>query len=92
MYKEDNNLVPQTTTDMFQLTTGVHNYNTRSTAARNYYVHNANLMKTRKAITYAGSVAWNKLPNAIKEAQSLNIFKAKLRAYLLEHNEAQIYL
>ena len=62
MYKVDNNLVPETTTDMFQLTTEI--YNTRSTTARNYYVPNANLMKTRKAITYAGSVTWNKLPNA----------------------------
>ena len=78
MYKVDSNLVPETTTDMFQLTTEVHNYNTQSTAAGNYYVHNANLMKTRKAITYAGFVAWNKLPDAIKEAQSLNVFKAKL--------------
>ena len=92
MYKVDNNLVPETTTDMFQLTAEVRNYNTRSTAARNYYVHNANLMKTKKAVTYAGSVAWNKLPHAIKEAQSLNVFKARLKAYLLENNEAHIYL
>ena len=92
MYKVANNLVPETTTDMFQLTTEVHNYNTRSTAARNYYVHNANLMKTKKGVTYAGSVAWNKLPNAIKETQSLNVFKARLKAYLLESNEAHIYL
>ena len=49
-------------------------------------------MKTRKAVTYAGSVAWNKLPNAIKEAQSLNVFTARLKAYLLENNEAHIYL
>ena len=92
MYKVDNNLVLETTTGMFQLTADVHNYNTQATAARNYYVHNANLMKTRKAVTYAGSVAWNKLPNAIKEAQSLNVFKATLKAYLLENNEAHIYL
>ena len=49
MYKVDHNLVPDATTDMFQLTTEVHNYNIRSTAARNYYVHDAKLMKTRKA-------------------------------------------
>ena len=77
---------------MFQLSTEVHNCNTRSTAARNYHVHNAKLMKTRKVITYGGSVAWNKLPNAIKEAQSLNVFKAKLTAYLLKNDEAHIYL
>ena len=92
MYKVYNNLVPKTTTDMFQLTAEVHNYNTRPTAAKNYNVHNANLMKTRKAVTYAGSVAWNKLPDAIKEAQSLNVFKARLKAYLLKNNEAHIYL
>ena len=94
MYKVDNNLVPETTTDMFQLTIEVHNYNTRSTVpARSYYVHNANLMKTRKVITCVGSVAWNKLPNAVKEAQLLNVFKkAKLKAYLLENDEAHIYL
>ena len=92
MYKVVNNVVPETATDMFQLTTEVHNYNTRFAAARNYYVHNANLMKTRKAITYAGSVAWNKLPNAIKEAKSLNVFKAKLKEYLLENDEAHNYL
>ena len=55
-------------------------------------VHNANLMKTRKAITYPRSVAWNKLTDAIKEAQSLNVFKAKLKAYLVENNEAHIDL
>ena len=47
-------------------------------------------MKTRKAITYAGSMAWNKLPNAIKEAQLLNVFKTKLKVYLLENDEAHI--
>ena len=92
MYKVDNNPVPKTMTDMFQLTAQVHNYNTRSTAARSYYVHNANLLKTRKAVTYAGSVACNKLPDVIKEAQSLKVFKARLKAYLLENNEAHIYL
>ena len=92
MYKVENNLVPETMTDVFQLATEVRNYNNQSTAARNYYVHNLNFIKTRKAVTYAGSVAWNKLPNAIKEAQSLNIFKTKLKAYLLENNEAHIYL
>ena len=75
---------------MFQLTTEVHNYKTKSITARNYYVHNVNLMKTRKAVTYAGSVALNKLPNALKEAQSLNVFKTKLKAYLLNDDEAHI--
>ena len=92
MYKVDSNLIPETMTDMFQLTTEVHNYNTWSTAARNYYVHNANLMKTREAVGFAGSVPWNTFPNAIKEAQSLNAFKARLKAYLFENNEAYIYL
>ena len=90
MYKVDNNLVPETTTDMFQLATEFH-YSTRSTAARNHYLRNVNLMITWKAITYAGSVAWNKLRNAIKEAHSLNVFIAKLKEYLLEYDEAHIY-
>ena len=49
-------------------------------------------MIIRKAITYAGSAAWKKLPNAIKEAQSLIVFKAKMKEYLLENEEAHIYL
>ena len=61
----------------------VYNYDTQSIAARNYYVHNANLMKTRKASTYAGSVARNKVPNAIKEAQSLNVFKQSWKSISL---------
>ena len=92
MHKVDSNLVSETATDMFQSTTEVHNYDTRSTAGGNYYVHNMNLMKTRKAVNYAGSVSWNKLPNAIKEAQSLNLFKTKLKAYLLNNDGAHVYL
>ena len=33
----------------------------------------------KKAFSYRGAVAWNNLPTAIKNSESINIFKAKLK-------------
>ena len=37
------------------------------------------LKHLKKAFSYKGAVAWNNLPTAIKNSESINIFKAKLK-------------
>ena len=43
-------------------------------------------MAEERSLKYAGSKLWNKIPYEIINANSLNSFKIKLNAYLLEQD------
>ena len=38
---------------------------------------------TKNSLIYLGPILWNNLPKQIKDCSSLNIFKSKLKDYLL---------
>ena len=38
---------------------------------------------TRKSFSYQGAKVWNDIPNNIRDAESISIFKKQLRNYLL---------
>ena len=62
---------------MSEKITDIHHWETRSADAGGFYVHGTNLSKTQKSKTYTGSAVWKKIPNQIKEAQSLTRFQVK---------------
>ena len=55
---------------------------TRALTAGNLVVPNARTNQGRKCIQICGSLKWNSLPVALKDAKSLNIFK---NLYLKDH-------
>ena len=59
-----------------------HSYDTRS----NNQVHDPfpRLVSTQRSIGHVGPKIWNELPVDIRESSSLNMFKNKLKNFLLE--------
>lgn len=59
-----------------------HNRNTRN---RDLLVATRRtLTKTQHAVTFSGPREWNRLPADIRNSRTLKVFKASLKAYLLE--------
>lgn len=70
--------------DLFLSNSEIHNINTRF----NYNLHlpTTNLTLVQKGVLYSGSRIYNQLPTYIKDLSTdLKRYKAKLRAFLLEH-------
>ena len=77
MYKVRHEMAPSTSS-MFQKTNEVHEYHTRQ-AKHDFLAPMPKTNYLKKAFSYRGAVAWNNLPTAIKNSESINIFKAKLK-------------
>jgi len=54
----------------------------RSENTTNYCLPRLRTKFGERALSYAGSAAWNKLPQNIRASASLNIFKRKLKTHL----------
>ena len=67
----------------------VHSYNTRSANKGNLQIPLTNLSAGNKAIAVSGAKVWNNIPNGIKQAQSLDIFKKELKEYLIKTQDTR---
>ena len=82
IYKTQNNLIPCEINDYFVSTSEVHSYQTRSSTNRNFYLPRAKTVNLGKSTYYSASKLWNDIPKNIRDAQSLDCFKDKLKTYL----------
>ena len=81
-YKAITGLTPSYLANLFTKTTDRNiDINLRNTA-NDLYIHRMTTSKGQKAISYRGDKAWNQLSLDIKEANSLNSFKCKLKHHL----------
>ena len=76
MYKVHNKIVPNPIIALFSKTETIHKYNT-------YFLKRTNLDKGERGISVAAVKVWNDLPASIKDFESLEIFKSKLKHLLL---------
>ena len=60
----------------------VHDYNTRSSENRNFYVPKCNKELCKRSFAYQGSTLRNDLPDEVKESGSLECFKLNYRFYV----------
>jgi len=60
----------------------VHHYNTRQ--KDDFHTNVVQSEMGKRAVKYKGSKLWNNLPTELKEIQSLQSFKYKLRNHLLQ--------
>ena len=81
MYSVYNTLMPKVIINMFCLTNTVHSHYTRNHA--NFYQPRINSNIRKFTITSYGPSVWNSLPDAIKNAASIVVFKMKVKTYLL---------
>ena len=84
MCRVANNLAPETISDMYQVANHVHNYNTRYASDGNFYLNQPNTTKGQRSTTFYGTRVWSRVPDTIKEAQSLVLSKTQLKEYLLD--------
>ena len=78
MYKVRHEMAPSSLSNMFQKTNEVHEHQTRQ-AKHDFLPPKPKTNYLKKAFSYRGAVAWNNLPSEIKNSESVNIFKAKLK-------------
>ena len=64
--------------NMFQKTNEVHEHRTKQ-AKHDFLPPKPKTNYLKKAFSYRGAVAWNNLPSEIKNSETVNIFKAKLK-------------
>ena len=83
VYKSRNQQVPSTSVT-FQNFEVSHHFNTRLAASGGYTLPRCARNFGQRSITYQGMKLWNTLPNEIKEAQSVEVFKQKVKDYLFE--------
>ena len=89
MYKTQKGLAPDVFYDLYHSVTELHSYNTRSTNNGNLQIPLTNLRAGDKAISVSGARIWN-IPNSVKQAQSLDVFKRELKEYLIKSHQALI--
>ena len=77
IYKSLNNLAPSYIKDLFQLNSEVHSYPLRSTNSNKLYMHKPKTEIFRKSLTYSGPAIWNSLPDDVRNANSLTLFKTR---------------
>jgi ribosomal protein L33 len=79
IYKIKKSLAPNYLSQKLITFESVHSYPTRNKS--NFYVTTKNKKSTEKSLFHKGLLDFNDLPQEIKNAQSLNMFKNRLRVY-----------
>ena len=90
MNKTQKGLAPDVFYDLYHSVTELHSYNTRSADNGNLQIPLTNLRAGEKAISVSGARIWNNIPNRVKQAQSLDVFKRELKEYLIKSQQALI--
>ena len=90
MYKTQKGLALDGFYDLNHSVTEIHSYNARSADKENMQILLTNLRVDDKAISVSGAGVWNNIPDGIKQAQSLDIFKRELKEYLIKSQQALI--
>ena len=84
VYKSLNGLSPSPFLNYFQLSNTVHNHETRQAAGGNIFQSIRNtFLYGRRSIEYCGAKLWNSIPTFIKMSVTFNIFKSKLKKFLI---------
>ena len=88
VFKCLNDLAPHYLSDLFVYVCDVHNRVTRQTNIGDLYVFNATTAYIQKSLQYSGSLLWNRLPQHIRNATNLNIFKRLCKSWLLSQRDS----
>ena len=78
-YKATTSLAPSYLSNLFTKNTDRNIDNNLRNAANDLYIPRMTTSKGQQVISYRGAKTWNKLSSDIKEANSLNSFKCKLK-------------
>ena len=82
-YKHSKHQLPDTLSSYFNAITLPHEYNTRSKSNKNLFLPRKNLNYGQFGVQYAAARNWNEIPLEIKNSSSYNIFKKKIKSFLI---------
>ena len=72
-----NNSAPSNLSDMLTLSHQIHNHNTRSSAAGNYYINRSKLNQHKNSFSKIGCKIWNGIPGKLRNFPK-HILKKKI--------------
>ena len=81
MFNYNNNLLPSAFKDLFVQNRSFHNYPTRH--SRDFHLPLLRTVSAQRTFFYEGPKFWNSLSDDIKYSPTLNVFKKKLKTFLL---------
>ena len=89
MYKMINGLAATNAIalDLFQPAEKAHPYETRSNVNGKFKIAKTSTKKADTAFSNCGAKIWNEIPAEIRELQSFDSFKTKVKAYMLSQHE-----
>ena len=82
MYKYQNRLLPSIFLDLFQTSSQIHNYNTRSATSLRPRKCRTNIKQF--SVLFQGPQIWNALPSTLTSSTSLFSFSKKFKSFLLK--------
>ena len=88
MHDVHNNLIPSNLSGMFSLSRQIHNHNTRSSSAGNYYINCFRLKQNKNPFSRIGCKIWNSIPGNLRNLPK-HIFKEKITTILFQNLQVQ---
>ena len=82
MFKVSRGIAPESTQDLFEKCDNIHSYDTRAISSQNFYIPRMRTSKGQSSFVFSGASIWNELPTQVKQAQSIDSFKEKLKECL----------
>ena len=89
MYKTVNGHGPEICKESFHNISSLHENATRSALKGELFVSRKTTSIAQQAVSVAGTRLWSMIPSTIRIAQSIEIFKVKLREHYLNLQKAQ---
>ena len=89
MYKTVNGHGPEICKESFHDISSLHEHATRSAVKGDFFVPGKTTSIAQQAVSDTGARLWNMIPSTIRNAQSTDIFKVKLKEHYLNLQKAQ---
>ena len=92
MYNTQRGFAPDNIKDLFQTVDAVHSYKTRAASDGKLHAVHTNLGITQRSISCSGVKIWNDLPKSIRDAQSIDVFKKRLKEHRTENIDINVHI
>ena len=89
MYKTVSGHGPEICRESFRDISSLHEHATRSAVKGDLFVPRKTTSIAQQAVSVAGARLWNMIPSTIRNAQSIDIIKVKLKEHYLNLQKAQ---
>ena len=87
MFKVSRGIAPESPQDLFEKCNNIHSYGTRAISSGNFYIPKMRTSKGQSSFVYSGASVWNEQKKPVKQAQSIDSFKEKLKEYLQNNHK-----